>query len=459
MLELAALATSKRSYGEALAEEGAAALAGLTAFLASAALAGDEEGMEAAAAVLAAAGGDAASGGGDIELSVSLASLASLAASSAADAAPSPAPLPRPLPLRRVPSRRRIRLSQASLGDGLGARLWAAAPALLAALDGTRPPKEREETEASEEERLAGTLPSSVSPPPLRGASVLELGCGTGAGALACVALGAAAVAMTDGERRVLEVARGGVARTLLRWARERRQEEGPEEPSVSSGPRSRHRCCWDDPGGKLSIRRLWWGDGAKKRKRKKEEEKEEKEEQLSRGGGGGGAAFPACERRGGGGNGDDDDDDDEEPLPPCAACAAAGPPHLDDDGGEEEGENPQNTLFDVVVAADVLYDESSAPALAAEVAARLARAPSPRWVSEQQQQPSPPPRPAAFFACPVREARFLDDLLEAARAEGLAATALRDDEALDRARQGVRGAGRARDYEGGFAFVKMEWA
>jgi len=501
LLELAGLAASKRSYAAAAAEEGAAALAGVTAFLTAAAAAGDEEAMEAAAAVLAAAGGDAASGGGEVELFVSLRNSRPSPPPAEGDArggrSPSAAPAPR---LRRVPSRRRLSVSQASLGDGLGARLWAAAPALLAALDGTRP------LPASSPRSAPGSAApaSPASPPPLRGATVLELGCGTGAGALACVALGAARVSMTDGERGVLEVAREGVARTLRRWAREEQQEQQQEEereeergagerrrgverggdpppppPPSASRRSSRHRCCWDDPRGRLAIRRLWWGDG-EKRSEKNSGRKRPGEE-----GGAGGETLPACQRRSGGDGGDDgggggeeeeeEDDhhhhDGERPRPPCPACAAAGPPHLD------AAEDDFLHAFDVIVAADVLYDERSAPALAAEVAARLAREPSARWASAQRRRRPPPPpcsssssrpgegaaarsppRPAALLACPVRESRFLDTLLEEARARGLAASALRDDAALDAARHGVRGAGRAGDYEGGFCFIKMEW-
>jgi len=497
-LELAELVRSKRSYASAAADEGSSALNGVTAFLASAAASGDEEGMEAASAVLAAAGGDAASGGGEVDLFVSLrknqknkslsssssSSSSSLAAAPAPATAPAPAPAPAlapppKLPLRRVPSRKKIRISQASLGDGLGARLWAAAPVLLAALDGRRPPKEVEEKDEKDKDEKVEkdrdgdeektSCPSlslpSVSPPPVQGATVLELGCGTGAGALACVALGAARVSMTDGERRVLEVARRGVAQTLSSWAEEEeeeereREEEERSDSSPSTSDNCRSCCCWDDPGGKLTIRRLSWGDGAKL--------KEERRESA--------AALPKCERRNrkkndgdGGDDGDGDGDDDKETPPLCPACASSGPPHLDDDDGEDSSDRLLNA-FDVIVAADVLYDESSAPSLAEEVAARLSRVPSPLWVQRQKElndssssssSPSPPPRPAAFFACPVRESRFLSNLLESARGKGLAIAFVRDDEALDQAREreGVRGAGRARDYEGGFVFLRMEW-
>ena len=468
------MVSSKRSYALAAAEEGAAALAGVTAFLAAAASSGDEGGMEAASAVLSAAGGDAASGGGEVDLFVSLkkrSPLSSLSSSSSSlgpplappqqpSQQPSQPPPPPPRPLRRVPSRRTIGISQTSLGDGLGARLWAAAPVLLAALDGRRPPNEAGMGAAADDDDGGASRPPlslpSVSPPPLQGATVLELGCGTGAGALACVALGAHRVSMTDGERRVLEVAREGVARTLLSWAKEENDKEHEQgegsDPTSSSPPSSSSRgCCWDDPRGKLTIRRLWWGDGAKKENE-------------------GSAAFPKCERRrrrnnGGGGDGGGPESE-ERPPPLCPSCAAAGPPHLDDDDDEDGESRLLLNAFDVVVAADVLYDESSAPLLAVEVAARLAREPSPRWEETQlrllprppSSPPPPPLRPAAFFACPVREARFLEALLKAARRRGLAVAHVRDDEALDRARQGVLGAGRARDYEGGFAFVKMEW-
>jgi SAM-dependent methyltransferase len=160
---LAAASTSRRACAEAAAAAGAAAAA--TRLVADATRAGDEGAADAAAALVAAVSGDAGASGGRETIKLR----------------------------EGLPP---VIVVQASLADGLGARLWAAAPALVSVLAGRR--------------KL-----SSLPVPALANARVLELGCGTAAVGLAAALLGAASVAATDGEAAALQAARASAAATL----------------------------------------------------------------------------------------------------------------------------------------------------------------------------------------------------------------------------------------------------
>ena len=161
--DLAESARCRRAYAEAAAAEGAAAAG--TSLVRDATLSGDADAADAGAALVGAVSGDAAASGGVATLTI----------------APG------------VPA---VTIVQASLSDGLGARLWAAAPALIAAVAGE-------------------AAPLRARVPRIRGVRLLELGAGTGAVGLAALRLGASAVDLTDGEAAVLAPTRASAIATL----------------------------------------------------------------------------------------------------------------------------------------------------------------------------------------------------------------------------------------------------
>lgn len=192
--DLAESARSRRAYAEAAAAEGAAAAG--TSLVRDATLAGDDDAADAGAALVGAVSGDAAASGGVTTLAI----------------APG------------VPA---VTIVQASLSDGLGARLWAAAPALIAAVAGEARPRR-------------------ARVPKVEGVRILELGAGTGAVGLAALCLGASAVDMTDGEAAVLAPARASAVATL-------RDEKQADDANTSLPP-----SCWRVGGACLHT--LVWG-------------------------------------------------------------------------------------------------------------------------------------------------------------------------------------------------------
>lgn len=230
--DLASAARSRRAYAETAAAEGAAAAA--TRLVRDATAAGDAAAADAGAALVGAVSGDAAASGGVATLAVG-------------ESCPP------------------ITIVQASLSDGLGARLWAAAPALIAALTGEAPPRE--------------------APVPLiKNTRILELGAGTGAVALAALRLGAAGADVTDCEAGVLAPARASAVASLKDGLVGTTKQDGAA-PS-----------CWTI--GPAAIHTLTWG-------------KEAEEADA--------AARPASPPCSGGATADT----------PCPTCAATGPPPL----------------------------------------------------------------------------------------------------------------------------------